>query len=300
MVWEARQQSRGWALPLEIRIVLAVSAIGLAISLVFEIIVWSTSILVSLFSTLGMIVVVIVYCRFIERRKLPTLGLGKGRVIRHYLGGLVLGSLMFALAVALCYLTGTLDFGGVSADIPWGFLLLFLLGFVFQGMSEELLCRGYFLVSLARRQRLPIALIISSAFFSLLHCLNPGVTPLAFLNLFLFGAFAGLYFIKSGNIWGVAALHSAWNFVQGPLFGIPVSGSVGYPTLFNFSPNETGSLINGGAFGLEGGLAVSFVLVLGIVVFLCLRPRKPKALSDWQAASANDGDRAPSEQPERS
>ena len=33
-----------------------------------------------------------------------------------------------------------------------------------------------------------------------------------------------LYMLKTDNIWGVAALHGAWNFAQGNLVGVAVSG----------------------------------------------------------------------------
>ena len=57
-----------------------------------------------------------------------------------------------------------------------------------------------------------------------MHLANSGITVLAFLNLTLFGVFASVYFIKRGNIWGIGALHSIWNFVQGNFYGIRVSG----------------------------------------------------------------------------
>lgn len=55
------------------------------------------------------------------------------------------------------------------------------------------------------------AVIANSVIFAALHLLNPGVAPLAIVNLILFGIFASCYFIRRGNIWGIGALHSVWN-----------------------------------------------------------------------------------------
>jgi membrane protease YdiL (CAAX protease family) len=217
--------------------------------------------------------VVIFYCRIIEGRKLPTLGLRRRGLLSEYLSGLLIGTLMIAASTGVCLLTGTLDFKGISPSVPWGLIALFFLGFVIQGSSEELFCRGYFLNSLARRQSLPVAMVISSAAFSALHFFNPNTSLVAFLNLFLFGLFAAVYFVKRGDIWGISAIHTAWNFVQGNVLGIEVSGAGTGLTVASFSPTSTGTLINGGAFGLEGGLAVTLVLLVGILIVLLTRSR---------------------------
>jgi membrane protease YdiL (CAAX protease family) len=156
-----------------------------------------------------------------------------------------------------------------------------LLGFLLQGLSEELLCRGYFMVSLAARQRLIVAVVVSSLAFAALHLANASVldVPLALPNLFLFGVFTGVYMLKRGSIWGVCAIHSLWNFAQGNIFGIKVSGSTQLPSLLQVSaPNDTwqSTLINGGNFGLEGGIAVTIVLGIAIAVTLLLPAAKPQ------------------------
>ncbi|MDR2957298.1 MAG: CPBP family intramembrane metalloprotease [Coriobacteriales bacterium] len=229
--------------------------------------------ILALLSTIGTTIAVIIFCRFIEKRKLPSMGFRKRGFFSEYLIGLVIGTIMFTAGIAICYVTGTLEFGGISAVVPWGFIALFLLGYIFQGMSEEVLCRGYLLVSLARRQSMAIAVFVSSILFAGLHLTNPNLSVLAFINLFLFGAFAGVYFLKRGDIWGVGAIHSAWNFVQGNVFGIAVSGTTKPASVFSFLPTADGSLINGGAFGLEGGLAVTIVLVLFTIIMFFIPSR---------------------------
>ena len=93
------------------------------------------------------------------------------------------------------------------------------------------------------------------------------MTLLAYINIFLFGLFLALLFIRFENIWIVGALHSIWNFAQGNLFGIQVSGMQLQPSLIKSDVKEGWELINGGSFGVEGGLAVTVVLAvtLGIL-----------------------------------
>ena len=93
------------------------------------------------------------------------------------------------------------------------------------------------------------------------------------VNLTLFGVFASVYFIKRGSIWGIAAIHSIWNFVQGNLYGIKVSGTESSCSVFSSVSAEGKTLINGGDFGLEGGLAVTVVLVIGILFLLTRRAK---------------------------
>jgi uncharacterized protein len=64
-------------------------------------------------------------------------------------------------------------------------------------------------------------------------------------------------------LWGVFAIHSFWNWAQGNLLGLEVSGStIGGTTLLNLKANGN-DLITGGAFGPEGGLAITLVLIAG-------------------------------------
>ena len=123
------------------------------------------------------------------------------------------------------------------------------------------MCRSYLMVSIGRRYPMWLAVLLNALLFSTLHIGQSGMGLLAFINLTLFGAFASIYFIKRGSIWGIGAVHSIWNFVQGNFYGVKVSGlSISCSVLDSVSV-EGRVLINGGAFGLEGGLAVTLVLV---------------------------------------
>lgn len=230
--------------------------------------------IIMLFSNVGIILVVLLFCKLIQKRKVTTVGFQKPDMWKEYLCGIGAGFLIFSVAVLICVITGSLKLQGLSPSFSVGIFILFLLGYLVQGMAEEVLCRGYFLVSVSRRYPLAVGIVANSVLFAALHLLNNGITVLAFINLVLFGVFASVYFIKRGNIWGVGALHSIWNLAQGNIYGIRVSGIQTSCSVLSSEMVAGRELINGGDFGLEGGLAVTIVLVAGTLILLASRQRR--------------------------
>ena len=254
------------------------SAVGnedaeLLANLVMEVTSSNAYMLMMLFANIAMILIVMLFCKLAQKRRMTTLGFVKKDIVKEYGIGLTVGFVFFTVAVLLCMITGSLRFDGLSSTFSLGIFVLFGLGYMIQGMAEEVLCRGYFLVSIGRRYPMWAAVMLNSLFFAALHLGNAGISPLAFVNLTLFGIFASVYFIKRGSLWGIGAFHSIWNFVQGNFYGIKVSGLTTSCTILESVSVEGRELINGGTFGLEGGLAVTLVLVAGIL-FLLNRPAK--------------------------
>ena len=234
--------------------------------------------LVSLFSTLIATILTIVYCRFIENRSLHSMGFVKKKGVSDYFLGLLIGLILFSFSVLIAYLTGSVEFNGLNPNIPYGIILLFLIAFIIQGMSEEVILRGYLMVSLSTKIPVIAAILINSLIFSVLHFTNPGASPLAALNIALFGIFASIFALKSDSLWGVCGIHSAWNFVQGNFFGFKVSGLDTTSSILSFSASDAGSLFNGGAFGMEGGLGVTITLALGIIIVLLVKGKNSKVV----------------------
>ena len=195
----------------------------------------------------------------------------------EYLLGLAVGLVLIALDTAICAISGTVRFMGLSENAS-PVIILYLIGFMVQGMSEELLCRGYFMTSMARSRSVYPGLFISSGVFMLLHVLNPGVTVMSLFNVFLCGVFFGVYMIKRGNVWGAAAIHTMWNFAQANLLGLNVSGMEVHSTLFKTEIIEAGGWINSGAFGIEAGLDTTIVMLLAIAVIWLLPAHREKSL----------------------
>lgn len=233
-------------------------------------------VLLQLFATVGTIAAVILYCRLIEKRPIRTLGFSKKGGVFEYLIGLLIGLIMFFLAVLIGVFTGTLKIEGINPNFSPIMFLLFFLGFAVQSASEEMLCRGYFMTSFSKKYPLIAGVLINSAIFAVLHLANTGISILAIVNLFLCGVFFSLYVIKSGNLWGACAAHAMWNFAQGCIFGIKVSGINCGDSLFVSSTSDALTFINGGSFGIEGGIACTFVQVLGILILFFMKGKEQK------------------------
>lgn len=225
-----------------------------------------------LLSTAAVIFAVWIYCRKIQGRSYLSLGLTR-RPYKEYAIGLFWGLLAFGAALGFSLAFGSLSYAGISDNANLFFALALLLGYVVQGFSEEILCRGYLMVALGRSMPLWMAVVSSAFAFAALHMGNAGYTLLGFLNVFLFGVLMSLYMIRRGSIWGAAALHTAWNFAEGVLTDSFVSGMKMPVSILSFLLKEGDELIHGGAFGAEGGIAVTCVLAVGIVLLLMMKSK---------------------------
>ncbi len=227
---------------------------------------WEAMLLITSFVLIYFIVWLWVY--FFEKRAFWTLGYELKNALAQYGRGFLIGAVMFGGAVGILAISGAISFetGDPSQQgfAALGGVMIVLIGWIVQGGAEEVLFRGWVLPVLGARYRPWVGLLVSSLLFALLHGLNPGLSVLAMVNLILFGVFAGLYTMREGSLWGISALHSVWNWVQGNFFGFEVSGTnASGGTLLNLL--ATGKdWLTGGAFGPEGGLAVTIVLVAGI------------------------------------
>ena len=234
--------------------------------------------LLQVFVTVWTVICVLFFCLLVERRSLASLGFSPRGGFLEYGVGLAGGLVLFGAAVLLAVLTGTVTLSPVKDGTSLLLLPLFFVGFLIQGMSEELLCRSYLMISLSRKWPVWIGVVGNALLFSLLHLGNPNVSPIALINIFLFGLFASVLTLRRGSIWMAGAIHSMWNFAQGNLFGIPVSGLTGLPSPLAATIKEGTwqTLISGGKFGLEGGLAVTVILLAacGLVLFLPKLSRK--------------------------
>lgn len=229
--------------------------------------------LMALYSTVGGSVIALLYCTYIEKRSLASMGLVKKGFLKRYVIGLALGFSIFTVCTLISYLCGGLEFAGFTLGNNLGWILLFLGGFILQGMQEEILLRGYFMTSLSNKMSLDMAIVINAVLFGVLHVFNGGITVLAIVNLILFGLFASLYAVRTNNIWGIAGFHTAWNFVQGNVYGIKVSGNLVDASVMSFGPKGA-DLLSGGDFGIEGSIITTLVLGISCVALVLWRRKE--------------------------
>ena len=159
-------------------------------------------------------------------------------------------------------------------------LILYLFGFLIQGAAEEVLLRGYFMVSATNASSPLVAVLFSSMIFSALHIANVGVSLLGLLNIFLFGVLLGFIVFRTRSLWLSMALHGIFNFMEGNVFGFSVSGISTGQSVLSSTVLDGRSLTHGGAVGPEGGAAMTVVLLVAIAIFLLLPQGKAEKRAD--------------------
>lgn len=147
----------------------------------------------------------------------------QGNNWKYLLFGLVLGFALngFCILIAWLHHDIVLTYDAIH---PLWFVVVFLTVFI-QSSAEELLCRGFLYQKLRRSYKNPVVAIVGNALlFALLHLANDGVTVLSVLNIFLVGILFSLMVYYMDSLWCAFAVHTAWNFTQNILFGLPNSG----------------------------------------------------------------------------
>lgn len=222
------------------------------------------------FTTSITILITFLWIKFIEKRKISSIGLESNNVIVKYITGFVIGLAIMTATVGVLYLFGAITLKTSPKQLVGSLALInvicILPGWMIQSASEEILARGWLMNVLGARYTPAIGLIISSLFFGLVHLGNSGVSFIAILNIILLGLFLGMYIIKTNDLWGACGIHAAWNFVQGNIFGFEVSGVdvlIGY--IFDLKLKGNG-LISGGIFGPEASLGATIILLIGIII----------------------------------
>ena len=230
-----------------------------------------------LFSFVIILFLFIFWVKVIEKNALSSLGFVKRNWLKYLAWGILMSHVQMGV-IALIYQgsgIGTFELNELSLE-P----ILFILGlfpfWLLQGGTEEVATRGWLLTRIAARTNLPLAIAISSSLFGILHMGNAGVTFLSVLNIILDGVLAGLLFIYTDSIWLVVAQHGTWNYVQGNLLGFQVSGTGADASIFSFTMGDGPYWLTGGAFGAEGSIITTLVLLVSLVIVYRLGERKEK------------------------
>ena len=164
-------------------------------------------------------------------------------------------------------------------------LLLLLLTVFIQASAEELLCRVYLYQRLRKKYRKPVIAIVGNAsFFALLHLPNQGVTLLSVFNILVFGILFTLVVYYMDSVWCAMAIHTAWNYTQNIIFGLPNSGFVFPYSVFKLdTSNARYSFAYHVNFGIEGAVLANIVLAVACVfLFLWGRKNGKKEFNVWK------------------
>jgi membrane protease YdiL (CAAX protease family) len=211
-----------------------------------------------------MIITLFLWVKFIEKRTFYSIGFTNHNKIRKYLFGFGTGFLAMSLIVGLMAFAGNIKVNqsGVAEPAAIGGVILYLFGYIIQGGSEEIIIRGWQFQVIGTRYKPWLGALISSLFFAFMHIFNTGVNILCIINLFLFSSLLVLYIVNDGSIWSACGWHTAWNWTMSNIFGLQVSGVTGENnSILNFGSSGS-QLLTGGAFGPEGSIFTTLVLLI--------------------------------------
>ncbi len=218
--------------------------------------------------------------KIFEDLPFKTLGLS---FTKNWLKDLILGLILGALSVLFAALIGII-FGGLTIqtnqthDISQ---ILSTLGislaiFTVGAVSEETLFRGVILQTFFRAKLVWFAIVLTSVFFALVHLDNTNVSYISTANTFLAGIWFGVAYLKTRNLWFPIGLHLAWNWFQGAILGIQVSGIQKITLAPLLQAINTGpTWLTGGNYGVEGGIACTIALIVSMVLIWFLPFLKP-------------------------
>lgn len=199
--------------------------------------------------------------------------------------GLLIGFVMNGVSILAAVLAGSVQLDFVQFNVI-GFVLFLIFIFI-QASTEEIICRGFAYQRIKRTYGTAAAVIGSALIFSLAHIMNPGVTPLALLDIFLTGVLYALMVRYCDSIWMAMGAHTAWNLTQNILFGLPNSGMASSYSFFGLSGVASNSFAYDTAFGVEGTIfAVGVNAVCCLALYLWGRSRGKKRDFDIWKGSA--------------
>jgi len=221
------------------------------------------------------LVVVLTYLasvRWIERR--PVDEFAPRGATREMFAGLATGFALFSSVMGILWIAGVYHPAGFG--IPKGIATGLALA-ILSGVFEEILFRGILFRASSRIVGTWGALLFTSAIFGLAHLANKGATFSSGVAIMLeAGILLGAAYALTGRLWMPIGLHIAWNFAEGSVFGMSISGNslagLGDSGLLRGTLSGP-PILTGGAFGPEASV-VAVVTCFLLAVYLLYRTVK--------------------------
>jgi membrane protease YdiL (CAAX protease family) len=214
------------------------------------------------------------FVRWMERHWPADLPLGK--LVPHTLLGILVGFIIMVLVVSTIVAMGdaTVTWRGFSVEKQFSVFMMFLA----VAVGEEMIFRGVIFRWIDERWNTWVALLISAILFGWMHISNDNATWWSSLAIAVeAGLLLGAAYKWSGSLWVPIGIHWAWNYTQGNIFGLAVSGSKAGETMLTTIVNGP-DIITGGAFGPEASIISVILGTFLTIVFLanCYRRTTPR------------------------
>lgn len=230
----------------------------------------------------------------LERRSAGTYGLPLGIAFgKNLLLGTVFGLFEVSSLVGVIALFGGYSFGPVVLDggslLRWA--LLWMLFFLFVGLSEEFLFRGYTQFTLADGIGFWPAAVILSLAFGAAHLHNRGENWLGAASIVGTGLLFAFVLRRTGNLWMAVGWHASFDFGETFLFSVPNSGIVFRGHLSEAVLRPSPVWLTGGSAGPEASVFSFLILALAALVvhklFPASRPGPPSGHQDSHRTSSD-------------
>ncbi len=215
----------------------------------------------------------------IERRKMGVYGLPLQRSLwaRFLIGYVLWGFLPLTVLLLALRAAGAFDFGNInplnSAMLAW--CAIWGVVFLFVGLAEEYLMRGYPLFTLADGLGFWPAAVIMALLFARAHMGNSGESRIGVIATGVFALFASATLWRTGDLWLAVGAHAGWDWGQSFFYGVPDSGLVLPGHLFNPTLSKTApAWLSGGTVGPEGSVLTLLLWVLMFAGFLLIYPKR--------------------------
>jgi len=217
----------------------------------------------------------------IERRQFGDYGIPwKNAFGRLFWQGILWGLIFESAEVCLISALGGFSFGTLALSLQGTIFhgVLWAIGFVMVGFSEEFLFRGYTQFTLSSWIGFWPSAIVLSALFGGGHLSNPGEGWVGALSVFVFAMFGCFVLQRTGNLWFMIGFHAAGDYAETFIYSTPDSGLLAEGHLLNSSFHGP-KWLTGGSIGPEGSV-IDFVLMLAaFLLFAKFYPAKKAGAS---------------------
>lgn len=211
----------------------------------------------------------------IEKRHMGAYGLPARQAFRRrFWQGVIWGFVAITIVLLLIAAMHGFSFGSLalSGSALVKYALVWGAAFLLTGFGEEFVFRGYSQFTLTTGMRFWPAAILLSILFGALHLGNSGEAWPGALSAALIGFFFCFTLRRTGTIWFAVGLHSAWDYGETFVYGVPDSGFAAPGHLLNSSFHGP-RWLTGGSVGPEASVACFVVLALLFLVFHLGYPR---------------------------
>lgn len=194
--------------------------------------------------------------------------------IKDFLAGNLFAILSMGFAVLSLYAAGWLtpikqEIRFFEPEFVMGIISTFIL-MVAVSIWEEAYFRSYLITNIKEglsfiragtHYPVIIAVILSSALFGIAHITNPNASWISAFNIAIAGVVLAYPYVATKSIAIPVGMHLSWNYFQGVVFGLPVSGQSLEPAILQFETSGP-DIITGGSFGPEAGFIGLLSLLL--------------------------------------